>query len=185
MKKLIIIFILFLFQVAQSQNKQFTLQDTLRGSITPERAWWDLTYYHLDIKVDPDNKFISGTNTINYKVLSPNTILQIDLQPPLQITKVMQDGKDLTFKNMGNAHFIELEKPQITGDIESVDVYYEGNPKEAVRPPWDGGFTWEKDNNGNDFIATSCQGIGASIWWPNKDHMYDEVDSMLISCDHS
>ncbi len=72
MKKLIIIFILFLFQVAQSQNKQFTLQDTLRGSITPERAWWDLTYYHLDIKVDPDNKFISGTNTINYKVLSSN-----------------------------------------------------------------------------------------------------------------
>jgi aminopeptidase N len=181
MKKLIIIFILFLFQVTQSQNKQFTLQDTLRGSITPERAWWDLTYYHLDIKVDPDNKFISGTNTINYKVLSPNTILQIDLQPPLQITKVTQDGKDLTFKNVGNAHFIKLKKPQITGDIESVEVYYEGNPKEAIRPPWDGGFTWDKDNNGNDFIATSCQGIGASIWWPNKDHMYDEVDSMLIS----
>jgi aminopeptidase N len=181
MKKLTIIFILVLSQFAQSQNKQFTLQDTLRGSITPERAWWDLTYYHLNIDVDPENKIIKGTNTIHYKVLKPNSILQIDLQVPLKITKVVQDNEELKINSIGSAHFIILKDKQQVNELNSITVFYEGKPKEAVRPPWDGGITWEKDKNGNHFIASSCQGIGASIWWPNKDHMYDEVDSMLIS----
>ena len=181
MKKLTIIFILVLSQFVQSQNKQFTLQDTLRGSITPEREWWDLTYYHLNIDVDPENKIIKGTNTIHYKVLKPNSVLQIDLQPPLKITKVIQDNEELKLNSIGSAHFITLKGKQQVNEHNSIIVFYEGNPKEAVRPPWDGGITWEKDNNGNHFIASSCQGIGASIWWPNKDHMYDEVDSMLIS----
>lgn len=181
MKKFTIIIFLVLGQIAQSQNNQFTLQDTLRGSITPERAWWDLIYYHLNIDVNPDKKFISGMNTIQYKVLKSNSVLQIDLQAPLEITKVVQDGKKLNVEHNGNAHFIHLKKNQKVGAINSVDVHYKGKPKEAIRPPWDGGITWEKDNNGKPFIASSCQGIGASIWWPNKDHMYDEVDSMLIS----
>jgi aminopeptidase N len=164
-----------------SQEYEFTKQDTLRGSITPERAWWDLTYYHLDIEVDLDNKFIKGSNTIEYKVLEPNKKLQVDLQSPLKITKVEQNGKELTFSSEGSAHFINLIDKQRKGKINSVKVYYEGNPKEAVRAPWDGGLSWTRDSNGKHFAATSCQGIGASIWWPNKDHMYDEVDSMLIS----
>ena len=164
-----------------SQEYKFTKQDTLRGSITPERAWWDLTYYHLDIAVDLDNKFIKGSNTIEYKVLEPNKKLQVDLQSPLKITKVEQNGKELTFSSEGSAHFINLIDRQRKGKINSVKVYYEGNPKEAVRAPWDGGLSWTRDSNGKHFAATSCQGIGASIWWPNKDHMYDEVDSMLIS----
>jgi aminopeptidase N len=164
-----------------SEKLDFTHQDTLRGSITPERSWWDLTYYHLDIKVNPDEKFISGKNTIQYKVLESNSVLQIDLQPPLVITKVTQNGKELNIRHDGNAHFITVDSNQEVGSVYSVDVYYEGNPKEAKNAPWDGGFSWKKDNNGNHFIATSCQGLGASVWWPNKDHMYDEVDSMLIS----
>lgn len=164
-----------------SQEYEFTKQDTLRGSVTPERAWWDLTYYHLDIAVDLDNKFIKGSNTIEYKVLEPNKKLQVDLQSPLKITKVEQNGKELTFSSEGSAHFINLIEKQRKGKINSVKVYYEGNPKEAVRAPWDGGLSWTRDSNGKHFAATSCQGIGASIWWPNKDHMYDEVDSMLIS----
>jgi len=164
-----------------SQEYEFTKQDTLRGSITPERAWWDLTYYHLDIAVDLDNKFIKGSNTIEYKVLESNKKLQVDLQSPLKITKVEQNGKELTFSSEGSAHFINLIDKQKKGKINSVKVYYEGNPKEAVRAPWDGGLSWTRDSNGKHFAATSCQGIGASIWWPNKDHMYDEVDSMLIS----
>ena len=164
-----------------SQEYEFTKQDTLRGSITPERAWWDLTYYHLDIAVDLDNKFIKGSNTIEYKVLEPNKKLQVDLQSPLKITKVEQNGKELSFSSEGSAHFINLIDRQRKGKINSVKVYYEGNPKEAVRAPWDGGLSWTRDSNGKHFAATSCQGIGASIWWPNKDHMYDEVDSMLIS----
>ncbi|CAM1339721.1 M1 family metallopeptidase [Tenacibaculum aestuarii] len=164
-----------------SKSETFTRQDSLRGSITPERSWWDLTYYHLNVTVNPDKKFIEGKNTVQYKVLKPHQVLQIDLQSPLKITKVTQNNKELKVVSEGNAHFIQLQDSQKTGEIQSIDVYYEGNPKEAIRAPWDGGFSWKKDNNGNHFVATSCQGLGASVWWPNKDHMYDEVDSMAIS----
>ncbi len=189
MSKYILAFIIFMFsgniliqaQGLLSEKNIFTHQDTLRGSITPERSWWDLTFYHLDIKVKPDSKFISGKNTIQYKVLDSASVLQIDLQSPLQITKVVQNGEELQVRDDGNAHFIKLKSNQKIGSIQSIDVFYEGHPKEAVRAPWDGGFSWKKDTNGNDFIATSCQGLGASVWWPCKDHMYDEVDSMLIS----
>ncbi|QLE00150.1 M1 family metallopeptidase [Galbibacter sp. BG1] len=164
-----------------NNTETFTKQDTLRGSITPERAWWDLNYYHLSVTVDPDEKYISGKNVIRYKVLKSNQTLQIDLQPPLKIEKVTQNNKELEFTSEVNAHFVQLKEPQKKGDYNEILVYYSGNPKEAVRAPWDGGFSWKKDKNGKPFIATSCQGLGASIWWPNKDHMYDEVDSMKIS----
>ncbi|AJR03461.1 M1 family metallopeptidase [Siansivirga zeaxanthinifaciens] len=163
------------------KTEEFTEQDTLRGTITPERSWWDLTYYHLDIKINLNEKYISGKNTIQYKVLKENSLMQIDLQAPLKITKVIQNNEALEVIHNGNAHFIKLKNKQKIGTIDSLDVYYEGHPKEAVNAPWDGGFSWKKDEHGNDFIATSCQGLGASVWWPCKDHMYDEVDSMLIS----
>lgn len=180
MKKLQFL-LLFLSCTCAIQAQTFTEQDTLRGSITGERAWWDLNYYHLDIEVKPDEKFISGSNTIRYEVLRTEQVLQIDLQPPLKIGKVTQDGKVLDFSSKTNAHFVKLEKPQNVGDFNEIIIHYSGNPKEAVRAPWDGGFSWKKDENGKHFVATSCQGLGASVWWPNKDHMYDEVDSMLIS----
>jgi len=164
-----------------TEKHHFTRQDTLRGSITPEREWWDLTYYHLDIAVNPDEKSIKGKTQVHYKVLKPYQTLQIDLQEPLTITKAIQNGKELSIKHDGNAHFITLIDAQKKGELQSIDIYYEGHPKEAKRAPWDGGISWKKDPNGNDFVASSCQGLGASVWWPNKDHMYDEVDSMLIS----
>jgi len=190
MKKNIFLILIFFLKPDSSailaqgllQNKTlFTKQDTLRGSITKERAWWDLNYYHLDIKVDPEKKYISGQNTIQYTVLKSHPVIQIDLQAPLIITKVTQDDVILPIESIGSAHFISLEKTQKVGDVNYLKVYYEGHPQEAKNAPWDGGFSWKKDTNGNHFIATSCQGIGASIWWPNKDHMYDEVDSMHIS----
>lgn len=180
-KSLFFLLIFVSFQTLNGQNNSFTKQDSLRGSITPERAWWDLTYYHLDISVDPSTKSIKGKNSVHYKVLKPNSVLQIDLQAPLIITKVTQNGEELSVDHQGNAHFIKLKSDQKKNSLQSLDVYYEGQPKEAKRAPWDGGFSWKKDDNGNDFVATSCQGLGASVWWPNKDHMYDEVDSMLIS----
>ncbi len=166
---------------AQKEDTSYTKADYLRGSITPEREWWDLNYYHLDIEVEPDKKYISGKNTIRYKVLKSKQIMQIDLQPPMKIEKVMSDDEELSFKSSGNVHLILLDKKQEEGDFNQIEVYYSGYPKEAVRAPWDGGFSWKKDNNDNHFVATSCQGLGASVWWPNKDHMYDEVDSMAIS----
>ena len=171
----------FQSQGLMEEKNNFSRQDTLRGSITPERIWWDLTYYHLKVKVDPEKRYVSGENTIKYNVLSANQTMQIDLQAPLNITKVTQDGKNLKILHDGNAHFITLTKQQVIGNTESIIVQYEGNPKEAIRAPWDGGFSWKKDANGKHFIATSCQGLGASVWWPCKDHMYDEVESMRIS----
>lgn len=176
-----IVLTVLLFVCTSGIAQQFTRQDTLRGSITPERAWWDLNYYHLDVDVKPDEKFISGSNTIRYKVLNENQTLQVDLQPPLRIEKVTQDGKELVVKSDGNAHFVRLQKPQKVGDHNEIVVHYSGHPKEAVRAPWDGGFSWKTHDNGKPFVATSCQGLGASVWWPNKDHMYDEADSMAIS----
>ncbi|WP_281239648.1 M1 family metallopeptidase [Flavobacterium praedii] len=159
----------------------FTRQDSLRGSITKERAWWDIKHYNLDIKVNPADSTITGSNTILYKVLQPYSVMQIDLQKPMEITKIIQDGVELKYKREGNVFFITLISEQSVGAIKEIEIFYQGKPKVAVRPPWDGGITWEKDKNGNDFIASSCQGLGASVWWPNKDHMYDEVEGMKIS----
>ena len=180
----IILFSLSIQLTAQGifqEKNNFTRQDTLRGAITAERSWWDLNYYHLDIKVDPENKTIKGSNTVGYTVLKSNELMQIDLQEPMDITAVKQNNKSLDFSREGNAYFIELKKKQKPGKVNYITIEYEGNPKVAIRAPWDGGLSWEKDENGIDFIATSCQGLGASVWWPNKDHMYDEVDSMLMS----
>lgn len=168
--------------VFAQQPSQFTRDDTLRGSITPERAWWDLTFYDLQVRLDPTGKSIAGSNVIRYKVLTASQLIQIDLQPPLQIERVEQDGQPLTVRQIGrNAHLVELKKTQRPGATEAITVWYSGKPKEAVRAPWDGGFSWSKDGAGRPFVATSCQGLGASVWWPCKDHASDEPDSQRIS----
>ncbi len=190
MKRLIIVHsVLFLsllqpFPVlAQYQpvNKVFTRQDTLRGSITPERAWWDLIYYHLDITVNPSDSTIYGNNTVTYRVLKPYNVMQIDLQEPLKLTGAVQNNIPLSFKREGNVYWIDMAEKQEQGKVCSVVLTYGGKPKVSTRPPWSGGITWKRDKNGLPFVASSCQGDGASLWWPCKDHMYDEPDSMLIS----
>jgi aminopeptidase N len=159
----------------------FTRADTLRGSLTPERTWWDLTHYHLQVRINPDDSTIGGQNTIRYQVLRAAQTMQIDLQTPLKLVRAVQDGQELTVCSEGNAHFITLLKRQQIGQNEVITISYQGKPLVAKRPPWDGGFTWARDAERNWFIATSCQRLGASAWWPCKDHMYDEPDSMLIS----
>jgi len=159
----------------------FTREDSLRGAMSPERTWWDLIYYHLEVEVKPEEKFIVGQNTISYKVLENHHVMQIDLQSPLKITKITDGTNDLKFERDGNAHFVVLNKDQVVGETNKIIVQYEGHPREAKRAPWDGGFSWKKDAKGDHFIATSCQGLGASVWWPCKDHMYDEVEGMKIS----
>ncbi|ADQ17015.1 Peptidase M1 membrane alanine aminopeptidase [Leadbetterella byssophila DSM 17132] len=170
-------------QILHGTKKTFTLDDTLRGTITPERAWWDLMRYDLSVDVDIDNKFFRGSNVISYKALSPGKVMQIDLQEPLSITSVVQGEKSLKFTKKGaNAYFIELPATVSAGAEGDITVHYEGNPKVARRAPWDGGVSWAKDKLGRPFVATSCQGLGASVWWPCKDHMYDEPDKgMRIS----
>lgn len=159
----------------------FTRQDTLRGTITVQRAWWDLKHYHLDIEIDPKTKTIKGKNKIDFFVLIPHQTMQIDLQDPLKIDRVLYKGNPVPFRKDGFAHWVQLPEALPYGARESIVVEYSGTPIEAKRPPWDGGFTWSMDTDGYPFVATSCQGLGASAWWPCKDHMYDEPDSMHIS----
>ena len=169
-----------IFITLQANAQPFTRQDTLRGSITPERAWWDLSYYDLAIDVDVEGKSLKGTNTIYFFVIIPAQVMQIDLQEPLAITHVDYKGQKLSYTREGNVYHIKFPYPLVAGDRDKITIQYEGIPVVAVRPPWDGGLTWSKDDNDNPFVATSCQGLGASVWWPCKDHMYDEPDSMLI-----
>ncbi len=174
----LLLFPCFLFaqRALLTKSSQYTRQDSLRGSITPEREWWDLKSYDLYVAVDPENKSIKGTNRVTYKVLKEHTIMQIDLQEPMRITEVTQEGKVVELEKEGNAHFITLAELPV-GSTGEIVISFEGNPRSAIRAPWDGGYSWKKDKNGNHFIATSNQGIGASLWWPCKDHMYDEPDN--------
>ena len=178
-----LLFIIFNASVAQTelfnQDITYSRQDSLRGSITAERAWWNLKKYELDVTVDIPNKSLKGTNLVTYEVLGNHDLLQIDLQEPMKIISASQDKKELEIIHEGNAHFIKLKKKQKKGSIEQVKIAFEGKPVEAENAPWDGGFTWTEDSNGKPFIANANQGIGASLWWPCKDHGYDEPEDGL------
>jgi aminopeptidase N len=176
---LLILFALVNFSIF-AQKEKFTHEDSLRGSNTALRAWWDLKNYDLSVSIDPSKKHIFGVNKITYVVLKESKTMQIDLQSPMKIKKVTQNGHSLKFNEKGNAHLIELKMKQVLNDTNSIEIQFEGQPLISKNPPWSGGFTWDKDENGKDFIATSCQGIGASIWWPCKDHPADEPDNMQI-----
>jgi len=162
------------------QTNEITHQDILRGSVTEQRAWWDLKHYHLSVNVDPTTKSLRGTNVMTYQVLSEQKALQIELQAPMILEKVEQAGKQLKVVQDGYSYFIHLEKTQSIGEEYQITMFFSGQPKEAVNPPWDGGIAWKKDENGIDFIASACQGIGASIWWPNKDQAFDEPDNGVL-----
>lgn len=175
----ILALLLFLPSLSSAQN--FTRADTLRGSITPERAWWDVVFYDLYVVPNPNDSTLRGVNTITYKVTKPGLVMQIDLQEPLEIDRVLQDGKSLPFTRDGNVFFIGLEGIQMPGMTKEIRIEYSGMPVVARRAPWEGGLVWARDNQQRPWIATACQGIGASVWWPLKDHQSDEPDSMRIS----
>ncbi|HLU50541.1 MAG TPA: hypothetical protein VKZ42_00135, partial [Flavobacteriaceae bacterium] len=145
------LYFLFLLTLSGVSGQQFTRQDTLRGSITPQRSGWDLQYYHLDIEVNPEEKYISGKNTIRYKVVSPFREMQIDLQEPMQIDKVIHNGKELSFRREGSAYFISFKKKQQKNKEAEITVYYSGHPHIAKNAPWDGGIVFTQDQNGNPF----------------------------------
>ena len=176
MKKLLFIFIILGYGVTAIAQEKFTLADELRGSITPQRAWWDLQHYSIKVDVLAQTKSLSGTNTITYRVLSPNSTMQIDLQEPMRIDLVTQNGEEIEIESIGNAHFLDLKQSQEIGAKNKVTIHFSGIPREALNAPWDGGLVWSKDSNGIDFIASANQGIGASVWWPVKDHPQDEPD---------
>jgi hypothetical protein len=168
-------------QTAPVSPPVFTHADTLRGSNTPERAWWDAAFYDLHVRVNPPDSSISGYNAITYRVLKPAREMQIDLQLPLVVDSMIQDGAKLTARRDSNAFFVRLLAPQPVGSTQKISVYYHGKPTVAIRPPWDGGFVWATDSLGRPWIVTANEGTGASIWWPNKDIYSDEPDSQRIA----
>jgi len=163
--------------------QQFTRADTLRGSITPQRAWWEVTFYDLQTAIHSQDSTIEGQNTIYYRVIDTPQKMQIDLQSPMRITQITQRKTPLSFQRLDdtNAYFIDMPEGLKRDSIYQLTVQFEGKPKVAVNPPWDGGFIWRQDSLGNPWIATANQGLGASVWWPNKDHQTAEPDSMRIS----
>lgn len=164
-----------------TNREKFTRADSLRGNLTPLRTCYDINYYHLDVKFDIDNKFISGSNLFKFTATQDFTKLQFDLFSNLKVEKVVYKGKELPYTREYNAVFVTFPKTITKDSKDEFTVFYSGNPTVAKRAPWDGGIVFAKDSLGNPWVATACQGIGASIWWPNKDHQADEVDSALIS----
>ncbi len=163
------------------QRDHFTHADTLRGSDGPGRSWWDATFYDLHVKVNPADSSITGRNGITYRVLRPAGEMQIDLQVPMEVDSMVQDGARVEYRRDGNAFFARLAARQKAGESKTITVYYHGKPTAAVRPPWDGGFIWAHDSLGNRWIATANEGLGASVWWPMKDLNADEPDSQRVA----
>jgi aminopeptidase N len=173
-----------------NQKGKFTRQDTLRGSITPERAWWNAASYHIFVEPDYKTKTIKGWNQISFDVNTDgkNKKMQIDLQQPLTIDSIIFNKTNIkTFQRNGNVYILDFgslnfiaaktslhkKKPVL---LYSVKIYYHGKPREAINPPWDGGWIFTKDNNGRPWMTVACQGLGASVWYPCKDHQSDEPD---------
>ena len=159
----------------------FTEADTLRGSLLPARANYDVTYYELYLDVDPAEHTIEGRVEMDYTITGQLPILQLDLYENLQIDGITQGENDLRFTRQGNAVFVELPHPVDSGSQHRMTIRYGGTPTEAKNAPWDGGFVWALDQQNRYWVGVACEGDGASLWWPNKDYLGDEPDSLLIS----
>ncbi|QEC51555.1 peptidase M1-like protein [Anseongella ginsenosidimutans] len=168
-------------QVLTAGQEPFTRADTLRGSLRPERTAYDVLYYHLNIRVEPETRHIEGYNDILFEATADFNRIQVDLFDNMNVDSILWNHKKLDWKREFNAVFIDFPEQVEKGANGTIRFYYSGSPIVAKRPPWDGGFVWTKSENGKPWIAVACQGTGASLWWPNKDHQTEEPDSMLIS----
>lgn len=167
---------------AQTRDHQpFSHADTLRGMLGPMRSCYDVTFYDLRLNIDVKKHFISGQNAITYRAMQDFDSLQLDLFAKMKIEKIMLGDAALKFRRESNAVMVQFPATQRKGAIGSLTCYYSGMPMPAKSPPWDGGFVWKKNVDGTDWVGVACEGTGASLWWPCKDHLSDEPDSMSIS----
>jgi aminopeptidase N len=164
-----------------AEKSAFKRADSLRGQLTAFRTCYDLNYYHLDVKINIEDKSITGSNEFRFTATENFKVLQFDLFSNLEVNRVVYQGTELPFKREFNAVFLTFPTDIHKGEHKSFTVFYSGKPVTAKNPPWDGGFIFKKDHSGNPWVSVACQGFGASSWWPTKDHQSDEVDSMLIS----
>ena len=160
-----------------SQSKSYTYQDTIRGSLGKERTWWDVTHYAVSVDPDFEKKHISGKVDIQFKVIGNGDLMQIDLQAPMQLDKAMLGNSELKYTRNGNVFFVQVDKNLPIGSDQQLSLVYSGNVQVAVRPPWDGGWIFSKDKLGRPWMSVACQNLGASVWFPCKDHQGDEPDN--------
>ncbi len=154
------------------------------GKLSPEQASFDVTFYDLDVRVDPADSSIVGALTAVSRIVHPTNRLVLDLDPILSVDAVylveLEREHPVAFNRDGGRLWIDLLTTRQPQSDVAVRVEYGGRPRIAPRPPWDGGFTWARTPEGEPWIATSCQLNGADVWWPVKDHPSDEPDSMAI-----
>lgn len=160
---------------------KYTRKDSLRGALRPERTCYDVTFYKLNITIDPNTKSISGSTEITFKVVEATQKIQLDLFDNYTINQITSNQIKLNYKREFNAIFIEFPEKLKVGSFQTVKVVYSGRPRQAPKPPWDGGFVWKKDKYGNWWCGVACEQLGASSWWPDKDHPSDEPDSALLT----
>ena len=183
-KKLLFLLLLPLFMVdaspifGQAKPATFGHADSLRGTLGPFRSNYDVTFYDLETKLLYETKSIEGKNSINFTALKDLQVIQIDLFSELEIDSIVQGKRALTFKRDGAAIFVSFYETIKAGSQAKITVFYHGKPIIAKKPPWDGGLVWSKDKSGKPWVAVACEGIGASLWWPLKDHLSDEPDSL-------
>ena len=185
MKQCAIFFSLFLLVLSASAQPIFTKADTLRGSLNENRDWFDVQHYTINVLPNFEEKSISGRVIWQVKTIKSSKNIQIDLQQPLVIDSIQfryldkksnDSIRNLTFTRNDNIAIVEFkEKPYLNQQF-NLYIYYHGKPREAVRPPWDGGWIWKKDGNGKPWVSVACQGLGASVWYPCKDVQSDEPD---------
>ncbi len=168
---------------AKGYRPVYTRADTLRGALRPQRTCFDVYYYDLAVKIMPRRRRIEGTNVIYFHVTENCREIQVDLFDNLRISKIIWNGMELAYRREFNAVFIEFPQTLRAGEDHRLSISYGGKPLPAPNPPWDGGFVWETDSQGKPWVSVACEHLGASCWWPNKDHMTEKPDSMLISID--
>lgn len=175
MKVFSITIVLSLFALSSSAQS-YTRRDSLQGGLRPERTCFDVQRYDLNIRVDPDKRFISGYNEITFKVVENTSKIQLDLFENMRIDSIVVKGNSLKYKRDNDAVFINFSKPLTKGSEEKLRFYYSGNPLVAKNAPWDGGFVFSNDAAGKPWIGVAVQGTGASLWYPVKDTQTDEPD---------
>lgn len=183
MRKLILL-IGFVSITANAQvlhhKKEFTRQDSLRGTNNEFRDWWNVKHYKVSVEPTSEDKFIKGNVDIKFDetIKKHNKLLQIDLQTPMEIKNINLNGKEVVdFKREGNVYFINTEKSKLKSKDNLLQISYSGNPRVAIRAPWDGGWIFTKDAKQRDWMSVAVQGLGASAWFPNKDYLGDEPDN--------
>lgn len=180
--RFLFLFTLLFTALSSHSQKQFNQEDTLRGSLNENRDWFDIQTYSIHVLPNFTNKSIEGWVKWEAKVVKASKNIQIDLQQPLLIDSILyyqpsfKNKKVLTFKRTNNIAIAELNSTPVLNSTIQLYIYYHGIPREAINPPWDGGWIWKKDANGKPWVSVACQGLGASIWYPCKDHQSDEPD---------